>query len=45
MTIKDIDELIDNTRKAMTATFYDVNKEINRSLSSQETMTKSRFSM
>lgn len=44
LTSKDIDELINRTRDAMTTTFYEVNKEIGRSLS-EDTISKSHFTM
>lgn len=44
MTGKDMEVLINRTREAMTATFYEVNKEMNRSLS-EEAMVKSHFPM
>lgn len=43
MTSKDIDDLINKTRDAMTAAFNDVNKEMSRSLS-ENLLAKSHFS-
>lgn len=42
MTSKDIDDLINKTRDAMTVTFQEVNKEMIKSLS-KEAMVKSEF--